>query len=245
MILDLQGNQVRCFALIPARGGSKTVPRKNILPLAGKPLIAWTIETALACPSLDRVIVSTDDLEIAKISRSYGAEVPFIRPDQLAGDTVPDLPVYQHAYNWFDDQENDAPDVVVWLRPTAPLRSIDDIEAVLKLLVDTGADSVRSVCPVEHHPYWMKRFAGDRLLPFDEQIDIGKYYRRQLLPPAYRLNGAVDALLCRSSSSDGMLFGGDMRGYIMPVERSVDVDTELDFALLEVIFRQSEDRKGI
>ena len=243
MILDPQGRPQRCFALIPARGGSKTVPSKNIRLLAGKPLIAWTIETALASPSLDRVIVSTDDPEIAEISRTYGAEVPFMRPADLAGDTVPDLPVFEHAYKWFRGPENDPPDAVVWLRPTAPLRTVDDIEAALKLLVDSEADSVRSVCPVEHHPYWMQRLDGNRLLPFDDQIEISKYYRRQLLPPAYRLNGAVDAILCRTAPSEGMLFSGDMRGYVMPIERSLDVDTELDFALLEVIFQQREGKR--
>ena len=240
MISDSQGHPLRCFALIPARGGSKTVPRKNIRLLFGKPLIAWTIETALMAPSLDRVIVSTDDPEIAEVARAHGAEVPFMRPAELADDAVPDLPVFEHAYGWFRDWENDLPDLMVWLRPTAPLRTVTDIEAVSKLLAESGADCVRSVCPVEHHPYWMQRLDGDRLLPFDEQIDISKYYRRQLLPPAYRLNGAVDALRCRTASQQGMLFSGDMRGYVMPVERSLDVDTELDFALLEVIFQQKE-----
>ena len=240
MIVDLLGNQLRCFGLIPARGGSKTVPRKNIGPLAGKPLIAWTIETALASPSLDRVVVSTDDINIATVARSYGAQVPFIRPAALAGDTVLDLPVYQHAYHWFRDEEKDPPDMVVWLRPTAPLRLVEDIEAVMMLLVDSGADSVRSVCPVDHHPYWMKRLDGKRLVPFDPAIDIQDYPRRQLLPPAYRLNGAVDALLCSRAPSEGMLFCGDMRGYVMPVERSIDVDTELDFMLLESILQQRE-----
>jgi len=233
----------RCFAFIPARGGSKTVPRKNIRLLAGKPLIAWTIETALACPSLERVIVSTDDPEIAGIARQYGAETPFLRPAALAQDDTPDLPVYRHAYEWLRDREDDPPDVVVWLRPTAPLRTVEDVEGVIRLLATSGADSVRSVCPAQHHPYWMKRLEGDRLLPFDATIDISNYYRRQLLPPAYRLNGAVDALRCRAAPAEGMLFGGDMRGYVMPEARSLDLDTEFDFAVLELLFEQRTSRR--
>lgn len=231
---------MRILGIIPARGGSKSVPRKSIRSLAGKPLIVWTIEVALACPILDRVIVSTDDEEIAQIVSDHGAEVPFLRPAELAQDDTPDLPVYQHALSWLAEHEDYHPDIVVWLRPTAPLRTVQDVEAAIKLLIKTGADCVRSVSPAEHHPYWMKRLDGDRLVPFMDGIDENKYYRRQLLPPVYRLNGAVDVTRCRTVMEKGHLYSGDVRGYVMPVERSIDLDSELDFALAELLLQMGE-----
>ena len=232
-----------CLVIIPARGGSKGVPRKNIRLLAGKPLIAWTIETALACSILDRVIVSTDDTEIAQISRKCGAEVPFTRPVALAQDDTPDIPVFQHALSWLDEHEGYQPDVIVWLRPTAPLRTVEDIEAAIRILRETSADCVRSVCAVEHHPYWMKKLVDGRLLSLIESMDERRYYLRQSLPPVYRLNGAVDVVWRRRVSETreaGKLFWGwgDMRGYVMPVERSVDLDSELDFALAELLMQR-------
>ena len=226
------------LGLIPARGGSKGMPRKNIRQLAGKPLAAWTIETALACPMLDRAIVSTDDREIADIARRYGAEVPFIRPAELAQDGTSDLPVYQHALSWLAEHEGYRPDIVVWLRPTAPLRTVQDVETAIQLLIETGADCVRSVCLAEHHPYWMKRLDSDRLVSFVDGIDESKYYRRQLLPPVYRLNGAVDVTWCRTVMEKGLLYGGDVRGYVMSAERSIDLDSELDFALAELLLQR-------
>ena len=234
----IMNEEKNILGLIPARGGSKSVSRKNIRLLVGKPLIAWTIEIALACPSLDRVIVSTDDREIAKVARRHGAEVPFIRPVELAQDDTPDLPVYQHTLSWLAEHEGYRPDIVVWLRPTVPLRTVQDVEAALQQLIETGADCVRSVCPAEHHPYWMKRLKGDRLVPFVEGIDVARYYQRQLLPPVYRLNGAVDVTWYRTVMEKGLLYSGDVRGYVMPVERSIDLDSELDFALAELLLRR-------
>jgi CMP-N,N'-diacetyllegionaminic acid synthase len=228
------------LALIPARSGSKGIVRKNIRQLAGKPLIAWTIETALSCAMLGRVIVSTDDQEIAETARRCGAEVPFIRPAELAQDDTPDLPVYQHALSWLAEHEDYHPDIVTWLRPTAPLRTVQDVEAAIQLLIETGADCVRSVSAAEYHPYWMKRLDGDRLVPFVDGVDESRYYRRQLLPPAYRLNGAVDVTWCRTVMEKGMLYSGDVRGYVMPAERSIDLDSELDFALAELLLQMRE-----
>jgi CMP-N,N'-diacetyllegionaminic acid synthase len=231
---------MQILGIIPARGGSKSIPRKSIRPLAGKPLIAWTIKTALSCPTLDRAIVSTDAQEIAEIAQQYGAELPFIRPTELAQDDTPDLPVYQHALSWLAEHEDYYSDIVVWLRPTAPLRIVQDVEAAIQLLIETGADCVRSVSLAEHHPYWMKRLDGDCLVPFVDGIDESTYYRRQLLPPAYRLNGAVDVTWCRTVMEKGLLYGGDVRGYVMPTERSIDLDTELDFALAELLLQMRE-----
>lgn len=228
---------MKVLAVIPARRGSKSILRKNLALLASKPLIAWTIETALACSRLSRVIVSTDDQEITEVARRYGAEVPFLRPAELAQDDTPDLPVYQHALSWLAEHEGYCPDIVVWLRPTAPLRTVQDVECAIQILIRTGADCVRSVCLAEHHPYWMKRLDGDRLMPFLDGIDESKYYRRQLLPPVYRLNGAVDVTWRRTVMQKGLLYSGDVRGYLMPAERSVDLDKELDFVLAELLLQ--------
>jgi CMP-N,N'-diacetyllegionaminic acid synthase len=227
---------VNALGLIPARGGSKGVPRKNIRELAGKPLVAWTIETALGCARIDRLVVSTDDEDIAAVCRELGAEVPFLRPPELAEDATPDRPVYQHALDWLARNDGYRPDAVVWLRPTAPLRVAQDIEAVLDLLAASGCDSVRSVCPAEHHPLWMRTLEGDRLRPL---LDGGEeYHQRQLLPPVYRLNGAVDAVRHESASAGPELFGGDVRGYLMPADRSVDLDTTLDFVVAERLLEE-------
>ena len=219
---------MRTLGLIPARGGSKSVPRKNVRELAGKPVLAWTVEAALECPLLDRVVVSTDDEEIAEVARRHGAEAPFLRPAELARDDTPDLPVYRHAL----EALGEGPDAVAWLRPTVPLRTADDVTAAIRLLEGTGADCVRSVCAAEHSPYWMGRVEGDRFLPLLEEV----FDRRQLLPEIYRLNGAVDVVRCASVGD--VLFGGDVRAYVMPPERSVDIDGELDFLIAEALLRQ-------
>jgi CMP-N-acetylneuraminic acid synthetase len=216
---------VNVLGLIPARGGSKGVPRKNVRELAGRPVLAWTVEAALACPTLARVVVSTDDAEIAAAAREAGAEVPFERPRELAADETPDLPVYRHALAALGERF----DAVAWLRPTAPLRTADDISAAVRLLGETGADCVRSVCAAEHSPYWMGRVEDGRLVPFMDEVPR----QRQRLPELYRLNGAVDVVRCASVGEE--LFGGDVRAYVMPAERSVDLDSEVDFVLAEAL----------
>jgi CMP-N-acetylneuraminic acid synthetase len=233
-------NKYKILAIIPARGGSKGVPGKNIKRLAGKPLIAWTIETAQNTSCLDRIIVSTDDEKIAAIAREYGAEVPFLRPQEFAGDTSSDMEVYLHALGWLADNENYYPDIIVWLRPTAPLRLSCDIGNGVDKLIASGADWVRSVSLVEHHPYWMFRLDDDRLRSFVDGVDISKYLRRQLLPPAYRVNGAVDVAWRKTLVEKNLLYCGDVRGCITPPERSVDIDTELDFVMAEAIIKKAK-----
>lgn len=239
MLKTEDGRTRHVLGLVPARGGSKGVPRKNIRPLAGRPLIAWTIDAALQSTVVDRLIVSTDDSEIATIAAECGAEVPFMRPAELAADDTPDLPVLLHALDWLRVEAHDEPDLVVWLRPTAPMRLASDIDRGAGLLVETGADCVRSVCPSEHHPYWMKRLEDGRLMSFMPGHDERSYYSRQLLPPVYRLNGAVDVVWAeRVLRSEDRLFWGwdDIRGYVMPVERSTDIDTEQDLRMVEFLW---------
>ena len=214
------------------------MPRKNLALLAGKPLIAWTIEKSLRCQCVDRVIVSTEDAEIADISRECGADVPFMRPTELSRDNTPDLPVCRHALEWIAEHENYHPDIIAWLRPTCPLRRVEDIQSAVEKLIETKADCVRSVSCVKHHPYWMKRLQEDRLLPFMEDKDEKEYYRRQLLPPLYYLNGAVDVVWVENVLKEELLFTGDVRAYVMPPEFSEDIDTEFDFVIVEAILER-------
>ncbi|MDD5751687.1 MAG: acylneuraminate cytidylyltransferase family protein, partial [Candidatus Peribacteraceae bacterium] len=219
----------KVLALIPARGGSKSVPRKNILPIGGRPLLLWTIDAAKASGVCDRIVVSTDDEEVAALARSAGAEVPFLRPPEFARDDTPDYPVFTHAVDWLEKHEKWRPDIVLWLRPTSPLRTADDIRNALDLLNSTGADAVRSVSETKQHPYWMKLMdAQSRLSPFIAGHDENTFPRRQLCPPVWLLSGLVDVIRVSSALENGVLFGGDVRGYIAPAERSLELDSPSD-----------------
>lgn len=230
---------LRTLAIIPARRGSKGVPHKNIRLVAGKPLIAYTIEAALAVRDrLHRLIVSTDDEQIAEVARCFGAEVPFLRPADLSGDRVPMVPVLQHAVGEVEAQDGLRLDWVLLLQPTAPLRTPDDIRAALDLAERGGCDSVISVVQVfAVHPILMKRIENDRLLPFCIEEKEGTR-RQDYQPPAYMRNGAIyltrrDVLMER-----GSIWGEVIRPYVMPEERSVSIDSELDLKLADLILRE-------
>jgi CMP-N,N'-diacetyllegionaminic acid synthase len=225
-------------AIVPARGGSKGLPQKNILPLLGRPLIAHTIEAARAARSVERVLVSTESREIAEIARQCGAEVPFLRPLELARDETPTLLVLQHVLVQLKATEGHAPEIIVLLQPTSPLRRAEDIDKAVGLLEQTGADSVVSLCAAEHHPYCMNRLEGDRVRPFLENVP--EYTRRQDLPPVYRLNGAVYVTRRRVLMEDNRVLGEDTRGLVMDAESSVDIDTLLDFKVAALILRERQ-----
>ena len=229
----------KILAVIPARGGSKGVPRKNIRLICGMPLIAYSIETALAVRHLfHRVIVSTDDEEIASIARQYGAEVPFLRPAELAGDEIPTVPVLQHAVQFVEQQDSIRLDWVCLLQPTDPFRTVEDIEAALALALQGDCDSVISVVQVfSVHPILMKRIENGRLLPYCIKETEGTR-RQDYQPPAYMRNGAIylvrrDVLMVHNS-----IWGEIIRPYIMPEERSVGVDSELDLKLVEILMKE-------
>lgn len=223
------------IAIIPARGQS-SLRKKNIRLLAGKPLIAYTIETALNCPSIDRVIVSTDDEEIATVARKYRGEVPFIRPKELAMADTPMLPVLQHTVAFLEDCDEKI-DIVVLLDPTAPLRSIDDVESCIKKLKETKADSVVSVCEAEHNPYFvMVQLDGDRMVPLIKPEK--PILRRQDAPKVYRINAAVYAIRRDVLMEKNQIFTETTLAVVMPPERSVHIDHELDFKLAESILRK-------
>jgi len=224
------------LSIIPARGGSKSIPLKNIQLVAGKPLIAWTIESALRCPLLSKIVVSTDDLQIANIALDSGAEVPFLRPPELAQDNTPGIDPILHAIRWLDEHDGYRPDYVMVLQPTSPLRETQDIEAAIQLAIKKQADSIVSVSQVAHHPYWTKTVLADGRLTDFLSLDHA-YVRRQDLPPVYALNGAIylarrDVLLERQT-----WYTDHTYAYIMPPERSLDIDTPWDLYLADSILK--------
>jgi CMP-N,N'-diacetyllegionaminic acid synthase len=226
---------VSLLVLIPARGGSKGIPRKNIKPLAGKPLIAWTIDAAKQANVVDRIVVTTEDEEIAAVARAFGAEVPFMRPPDLATDETPGIEPVLHALKRLPDYE-----WVLLLQPTSPLRTHRDIEAIWQLCQSSAAPSAVSITEVSKHPYWM--YAEDdqgRLRPFiSGRPDIT---RRQDLPAAYALNGALYLAKTEWLLQQGGFIGPETVGYVMPPERSADLDTEQDWRWVEFLIGQKND----
>lgn len=231
------------LGVVPARGGSKGVPRKNIRLLAGKPLIAHTLLAARQAPSITRLIVSTDDPAIAEVARAWGGEVPFLRPAELAGDAAPQLDVVIHALTEVEQAEGRSYDAVVLLQPTAPLRQPADIEAALALLFQTGCDSVVSYCRVEReHPYYMVTLQDGRPQPV--LTPPPGLTARQQYPPVYLRNGAIYAVRRNVLVEQRSLYGRDQRAYLMPYWRSVNIDTEFDFALAEFLLSRAQPEDG-
>ena len=225
-----------CLALIPARSGSKGIPRKSTAPVAGRPLIAWTIAAAQGASAVNRIVVSTDDPTIANVSRSFGAEAPFLRPAELARDDTPGTFPALHALRWLDAHEDCRPEFFMLLQPTSPLRTSADIDAAVATLHRRRADSVVSVTPVAHPPHWMKRIVdGGRLT--DYLTDLGTPACRQDLPAAYALNGAIylirrEVFLARES-----WYSERTCAYVMPEERSLDVDSPWHLRIADLALR--------
>src|SRR5689334_614202 len=187
------------LALIPARGGSKGIPRKNIRNFAGYPLIAWSIAAAQHASCVTRILLSTDDEEIASVGREYGAETPFLRPSELAQDQTIDLPVFEHALKWLEETESYRPEIVVQLRPTSPVRPKDCVDRAVRILLEHGdADSVRGVVPAGQNPHKMWHLAGEDqpTKPLLQVDGIVEPYNapRQILPPVYWPTGHIDAI---------------------------------------------------
>jgi len=231
------------LALIPARGGSKGIPRKNIRSFAGYPLIAWSIAAGLQAKGVSRVIVSTDDEEIASVAREYGAEVPFMRPSELAQDRTPDLPVFEHALKWLEDIESYKPDHVVQLRPTSPIRPTDMIDSAVKILVENrDADSVRGVVPAGQNPYKMWRFNGyDKPLnPLLAVEGIREPYNapRQILPQVYWQTGHIDVIRTRTITHKNSLTGDTVYPLVIDPRYTVDIDTLADWEKYETLVYQ-------
>lgn len=231
-------------AIIPARGGSKGVPGKNIKPLAGKPLIAWTIEEAKKVPGISRVIVNTDDNDIANTAAVYGAEV-FLRPKSLAEDLTEDLPVFQHHLGVLQN-DYELPDMIVDLRATAPLRRANRIQEGIDLLKNagkTGADSVRAVSKAAKHPYKMwKLLENGFLQPLlsEEQTGLKEPYNapRQIFPKIWQNNGSMNAFWPETVLEKNSMTGNRILGYTMEDWESINIDTEIDFLLAEELMRR-------
>ena len=223
-----------------ARGGSKGVPRKNIRPLAGKPLIAYAIETAQASELIDRVVVSTDDVEIADVAQQYGAEVPFLRPQELARDDSPEWLAWQHAIRTLEVTKDEPKmEVFVCIPPTSPLRAVEDVDACIRTLLESDADLVITVKPAERNPYFnmvvLDGAGYARLvIPPDRTI-----YRRQAAPPVYDMTTVAYAAWPEFVLNASSMFEGKVKAVVVPAERALDIDTELDFKFAEFLLRQS------
>lgn len=242
MSADAAGKRLNTLALIPARGGSKGLPNKNILPLEGHPLIAWSIAAAKASPGIDRVVVTTDSPEIARISKEYGAEVPFLRPAELAGDFTTDLETFQHALNWLEDQDGYRPDLVFQLRPTSPVRFLSEIEHCLRLLHEhPDAQSVRTVTPSPITPYkmWFMDGEDQPLRPLLTVEGMAEPFNmpRQKLPKTYWQTGTYDLI-----RRDVIMEQDSMTGQvILPIcienHMAIDIDDIQSFRKAEELIR--------
>lgn len=222
---------MQVLGIVPARGGSRAVPRKNLRLLAGRPLLAYTADAALASRRLSRVVLSTDDAEIAAAGRQLGLEVPFLRPAALAGDETPMLPVVAHALEAMSAAGFSA-EVAVLLQPTSPLRRAEHIDAAVDLLEATGADSVVSVVEVPHqfNPLSVLTMEEGRLRPF---LDGPMPVRRQDKPRVFARNGPAVLAVRAAAVARGSLYGEDSRALVMRADESVDIDTLADFDQIE------------
>ena len=234
---------MRTLGLIPARGGSKGIARKNLACLAGRPLIAHTIESAKRAASLDRVIVSTNDEEIAAVARNFGAEVPFMRPAELAEDATPDLPVFVHALEWLQQHEGYAPAFIAHLRPTSPLRTPQHIDEAVSLLRDhPDADSVRSVTEPSESPFKMWQIEEGRLLPLlaTDRENEPWNLPRQALPTVYWQNACIDVIRYETIMVRRTMSGTRIVPYVMD-DVVIDIDTPRDLQLAEWAMTRRKD----
>jgi len=236
------GKECRVLGIIPARGGSKGIPKKNLAPIAGKPLIAYTFEEALKSRELDRILLSTDDEKIAELGRSFGIEVPFMRPAELASDTATIEAVVAHALAWLSDHQSYVPDAFVILHPTTPLRTARHIDEAIALHRDSKLDAVVSVSPPMEHPSEMVYFDGQKmhfLLP------SGGYHagvQRQSYPQCYFINGAVYVTETTAFHRTGTRIGQSTAPYFMEALDSIDIDTQADLMIAELLLQRRERR---
>jgi len=227
------------LVVVPARGGSKGIPRKNLQLLGGKPLVAHAVETGLAASLVDRVLCTTDDVEIAAIARAAGAEVPFLRPSELAQDGSEDWPVFMHALAWLEREEAWTPELIVNLRPTSPLRRPSHVNDAIGLLLETGVDSVKAVCLARQHPHkmWLREPDG-RIEPYLKtplRLSRGPDVPRAELDDIYWQNGVVDVTRREVILEQKVMIGRRVAGLVTEPADSIDIDTPLDLALAELV----------
>jgi N-acylneuraminate cytidylyltransferase len=230
---------LKVLVVVPARGGSKGIPRKNLQLLAGQPLVAHAIATGLATSGVDRVLCSTDDAEIADVARAAGAEVPFLRPPELARDSSEDWPVFIHALDWLDRHGHWQPHLVVNLRPTSPLRRPSHVEGAIRLLLETGADSVKAVCLARQHPHkmWLRQPDGtiEPYLKTPMRLQRGPDVPRGELDDVYWQNGVVDVTRLEVIRDQRVMIGRRVAGLVTELADSIDIDTPLDLAMAELL----------
>ncbi len=222
-----------------ARGGSKGVAHKNIRPLAGKPLIAYSIQAGRASTLIDRVIVSTDDVEIAEVARHYGAEVPFMRPAELAQDDSPEWLAWQHAIRTLEALDSEPLDVFVSISPTSPFRSVADVDACIETLTESNADVVITVKSAERNPYFNMvtlDAEGYARLVISSAETI---HRRQSAPPVFDVTTVAYAARPEFVQRANTIFEGKVKAVLVPAERALDIDTELDFKFAEFLAGQA------
>ena len=227
----------KILAIIPARGGSKGLPGKNIADLAGKPLIVWTIDAALKSQSIDRLIVSTDDQEIAKVAEKYGAEVPWMRSAELATD---DSPVIMTVIDTLKRLEKEGyfPDYVMLLQTTSPLRTAEDIDKSANLAFEKNADTVIGVCEAKEHPYLAKKINEyGQLENFMDLPTSITQTNRQNYPPVYTINGTMYIVKTKVLLEKESFYGDNVIPYLMPQERSIDIDTPWDMQLAGIMMQ--------
>ncbi|MFL9755297.1 cytidylyltransferase domain-containing protein [Vibrio cyclitrophicus] len=226
-------NGKRVIAIIPARGGSKRLPKKNILPLGGKPLIGWTIEAAKNSAYVDDIFISTDDQEIADVVSEFGITVPELRPEELSTDTATTQSVLFYTLEKYAKEA----DIVVLLQPTSPFRTAKHIDEAIKSLVEKSAFSVVSVTPCEHPPQWANTLPDNGSMKDFIRLRDGK--RSQELCEAFRLNGAIYVYdIHRLVATGKMDYRVDTYAYKMPNEASIDIDTKIDFNMAEFFYTQ-------
>ncbi|GBF10550.1 acylneuraminate cytidylyltransferase family protein [Tepidibacillus infernus] len=221
-------NGKRILGIIPARGGSKGVPRKNIREVAGKPLIAWTIEEARKSKYIDRLILSSDDKEIIQVANEYDCEVPFVRPKKLARDDTPGIDPVLHAIETLHGF-----DYIVLLQPTSPLRRVDDIDGCIEKCLRNLYDYCVTVNEADKSPYWMYAIENDKMVAVLSQDKI--INRRQESPKVYVLNGAIYIAKTEKLVESKTFLTNETVPYIMPKERSLDIDTEFDLKIVEIL----------
>lgn len=228
-------NNKSILAIIPARGGSKGIPRKNIKDLNGKPLIAYTIEETKKSKYIDKLVVSTEDEEISKISTMYNAEVPFLRPKELAEDHTPGIDPILYTIKWFQSNGYKF-DYIVCIQCTSPFRRVEQIDDALEKLINKDADSIVSVCESEVSPYWMKKIENGMMNNFLDNIPF--YARRQDAPQIYRLNGAIYIAKAEVLLKNNNWYTENTLAYVMDRKSSVDIDEMIDFKFAEFLMRE-------
>ncbi|OGO28972.1 MAG: cytidyltransferase [Chloroflexi bacterium RBG_16_54_18] len=231
------------LGLIPARGGSKSIPRKNIRSFAGYPLIAYSIAAGLVAESISRLVVSTDDDEIAEVALRFGAEVPFIRPNEFSQDHTPDLPVFRHAIQWLNENQGYQPEVIVQLRPTSPLRRVSHIDqAVNQLVSRPDADSIRTVCVPFQNPFKMWQIGPDGFMQALLNTEDPEPYNlpRQVLPEIYWQTGYVDAAWTRTIMRKNSMTGDKILPLLIDASEWIDIDSSSDWRRAELLLESGE-----